>query len=135
MRSAACMCVRVWFVYFHRALAEGPMRHPCSSSWKKGACNICMHSVTGGLGTEHRMPSALRAAFKCLLSFRLSTVTENVRTINRIDFLKSYCCFALSECHFLSFQTTKTLPSVTAFCFLLFAQIVSSSPEMSGCSL
>lgn len=48
---------------------------------------------------------------KCRFSFQPSPVTEDVQTINRIDFLKSYCLCSLPECHFLSFQTTVSLPS------------------------
>lgn len=85
---------------------------------ERGACNICMHSVTRGLSTEHCMPLASQAESKCPFPFRLSTVAENVLTINHIDFLKSYCCFCSFSVTFYHFK--QPFPSPQAPLFLAF---------------
>lgn len=90
-----CICV---CIHFHRALAEGPMRHSHSSSWtgERVPC-ACTRGHLRPLHRGLRAVSITGMNSNVCFHFSLSTVTENVQTISRIDFLKScYCCFAFS---------------------------------------
>ena len=95
-----CVCIRMHMCVY--SLPQSLGRRPDASFplflLDRRACNICMHSRSlEAFAPRIACRQHYGHEFKCLFSFQPSTVTENVQTISRIDFLKScYCCFAFS---------------------------------------
>lgn len=131
---ASCACAHVCLFTATEPWQEARCVIPVLPRWK-GGYRLHALSVTRGLSAEHRMPSALQAEFKCPFSFQLSTVRENVQTINRIDFLKYCACLRSLQVSLFIISDNHSLSELPFSPFAFAFNKTASSSQMSGFSL